>query len=217
MTGVHAISCGIEASNYRPNFTPHTENLILFVGRLTGEKQLDVLLQAMAALPKDLGATLEIIGDGDLRKHLEHKTAQLGLSASVKFTGYVTDEYLKSTYSRATVFVMPSTAELQSIATMEAMASGLPVVGADAMALPHLVHDGENGYLFEPGNVAMLADRLEKVLLMPQEELDVLKSASLRLIQADDIQRTLTTFEALYRGETVVDPITDIEASDTEH
>ena len=48
---------------------------------------------------------------------------------------------------------MPSIAELQSIATMEAMASALPIVAANAMALPHLVHDGENGYLFEPGNI----------------------------------------------------------------
>ena len=55
--------------------------------------------------------------------------------------------------TRGTVFAMPSIAELQSIATMEAMASGLPVVAANAMALPHLVHDGENGYLFEPGDI----------------------------------------------------------------
>lgn len=68
----------------------------------------------------------------------------------MKVTGYVDESYLRNALTRATVFAMPSIAELQSISTMEAMASGLPIVAADAMALPHLVHDGENGYLFEP-------------------------------------------------------------------
>jgi glycosyltransferase involved in cell wall biosynthesis len=92
---------------------------------------------------------------------------------------------------------------------MEAMASGLPVVAANAMALPHLVHDGENGFLFEPGNAQELADRLETLLRLPQDELDVFKRASLRLIAAHDIQRTLNTFESLYRGEPVADPVLD--------
>jgi len=210
MRGVHAISCGIDAANYRPDFSPSTQNRALFVGRLTGEKHIDVLLKAIAALPADLDAHLEIVGDGDLRRHLEHVTAQLGLSSRVTFSGYVSDEYLRDAYSRATVFVMPSIAELQSIATMEALASGLPVVAANAMALPHLVHDGENGYLFEPGSVEDLTAKLTDVFTMGDEKRAVLGHASLRMIQAHDIQRTLTTFEALYRGEDVIDPVTEL-------
>jgi glycosyltransferase involved in cell wall biosynthesis len=99
---------------------------------------------------------------------------------------------------------MPSIAELQSIATMEAMASGLPIVAANAMALPHLVHDGDNGFLFEPGNIEDLAERLTEVLTMPEEDLQALKRESLSIVEAHDIQRTLDTFERLYRGETGV-------------
>ncbi|MGJ4843576.1 MULTISPECIES: glycosyltransferase [unclassified Leifsonia] len=209
LRNVHAISCGIEAHNYTPDFTPRTENRILFVGRVTGEKQIDVLLKAVSLLPSDLDAKLEIVGGGDQLKNLQSLAEQLGIADRVTFTGYVTDEELRQAYTRATVFGMPSIAELQSIATMEAMASALPVVAADAMALPHLVHDGENGYLFEPGNAQNLADRLQHVLTMPQEELDVLKNASLRIVAAHDIQRTISTFESLYRGEPVADPVTD--------
>lgn len=209
LRNVHAISCGIEAHNYTPDFTPRTENRILFVGRVTGEKQIDVLLKAVSLLPSDLDAKLEIVGGGDQLKNLQSLAEQLGIADRVTFTGYVTDEELRQAYTRATVFGMPSIAELQSIATMEAMASALPVVAADAMALPHLVHDGENGYLFEPGNAQHLADRLQHVLTMPQEELDVLKNASLRIVAAHDIQRTISTFESLYRGEPVADPVTD--------
>jgi glycosyltransferase involved in cell wall biosynthesis len=87
---------------------------------------------------------------------------------------------------------------------MEAMASGLPIVAANAMALPHLVHDGENGFLFEPGNVEELAEKLTRVLSMPHEEVLKFKQESLRIVEAHDIQRTLDTFESLYRGEPVL-------------
>ncbi|KRC51011.1 glucosyl transferase [Leifsonia sp. Root227] len=209
LRNVHAISCGIDAHNYTPDFTPRTGNRILFVGRVTGEKQIDVLLKAVSLLPSDLDAQLEIVGGGDQLKNLQSLAEQLGIADRVTFTGYVTDEELRQAYTRATVFGMPSIAELQSIATMEAMASALPVVAANAMALPHLVHDGENGYLFEPGNAQHLADRLEHVLTLPQEELDVLKNASLRIVAAHDIQTTISTFESLYRGEPVADPVTE--------
>jgi glycosyltransferase involved in cell wall biosynthesis len=206
---VHAISCGIDAGNYQPNFSPRTENRILFVGRVTGEKQIDVLLNAVTKLPAALDAKLEIVGGGDQLKNLQHLAETLGISDRVTFTGYVTDEELRQAYTRASVFAMPSIAELQSIATMEAMASALPVVAADAMALPHLVHDGENGYLFEPGDTDDLAGRLEHVLTLPKDQLDALKNASLRIVAAHDIQRTISTFESLYRGEPVADPVTD--------
>jgi glycosyltransferase involved in cell wall biosynthesis len=86
---------------------------------------------------------------------------------------------------------------------MEAMASGLPIVAANAMALPHLVHDGENGYLFEPGNVDEFAAKLAQVLTLPESEYQKMKLASLDIVAAHDIERTLDTFESLYRGEPV--------------
>lgn len=209
LRGVHAISCGIDADNYTPDFTPRGENRILFVGRVTGEKQIDVLLRAVALLDPALDAQLEIVGGGDQMRNLQQLAASLQLGDRVRFTGYVSDAELKQAYSRATVFAMPSIAELQSIATMEAMASALPVVAADAMALPHLVHDGENGHLFEPGNAQALADRLTDVLTSTPERLQEMKRASLRIVAAHDITRTISTFESLYRGEPVADPTID--------
>ncbi len=199
LRNVHAISCGIDAHNYTPDFTPRTGNRILFVGRVTGEKQIDVLLNAVKLLPTELDAKLDIVGGGDQFKNLQALAETLGIADRVNFLGYVTDEELRQAYTRATVFAMPSIAELQSIATMEAMASALPVVAADAMALPHLVHDGENGHLFRPGDAQDLADKLESVLTLPQDELDVLKNASLRIVATHDIQTTISTFESLYR------------------
>ncbi|MET1044741.1 MAG: glycosyltransferase, partial [Microbacteriaceae bacterium] len=199
--GVHAVSCGIEMANYSPHFERRSENVVLFIGRIEAEKNIDWLLRAVARLDPALDVKVEIIGDGDQRSNLESLAHELGLRSNVHFAGHVPEEYLKQQLNRATLFAMPSTAELQSIATMEAMASGLPIVAADAMALPHLVHDGQNGYLFDPADVPQFAARLTDVLTASPEELDRLKRESLRIVAAHDIQRTLLTFESLYRGE----------------
>ncbi|CAN5373191.1 hypothetical protein BH11ACT4_BH11ACT4_05160 [soil metagenome] len=200
---VLAISCGLDTSQYTPNLSLDKPNLIVFLGRLVVEKQLDKLIRAFAKLDPALDARLEFVGGGDQEQALRNLANSLGLSDRVHFSSYVDETYLRNALQRAKVFAMPSIAELQSISTMEAMASGLPIVGADAMALPHLVHDGENGYLFEPGNVDELAEKLTKVLTLPDDELLALKKESLKIVQVHDIQRTLDTFEKLYRGEPV--------------
>ncbi|MDQ1547498.1 MAG: hypothetical protein QOH69_2402 [Actinomycetota bacterium] len=205
--GVLAISCGLDSSNYTPNFAPRTENLIMFVGRVTSEKQIDKLIRAFALLDPSLGAKLEIVGGGELEGDLKHLAESLGVTDRIQFDSYVTTEFLRSALTRATVFAMPSIAELQSIATMEALASGLPVVAANAMALPHLVHDGKNGYLFEPGDVEEFAARLTDVLRMPEDKLQEFKRESLKIVEAHDINRTISTFEELYRGHKVIEPL----------
>ncbi len=201
ITGVIPVSCGIDRSNYHPDLTPRDANRILFVGRLTTEKHVDVLLQAVAKLDAALDVHVDLVGGGDQRKNLETLAHSLGLDARVTFHGHAPEDELRALYSRASVFAIASIAELQSIATMEAMASGLPVVAADAVALPHLVHDGENGYLFEPGNVDELAARLTDVLTASPEERLRMQRASLDGVVIHDINRTLDTFEALYRDE----------------
>ncbi|PRB59972.1 glycosyltransferase [Microbacterium sp. MYb45] len=199
--GVIPVSCGIDRTQYTPVIAPRDKNRIVFVGRLTAEKQVEVILKAMTKLDPALETTFDIVGGGDQRKQLEHLAAQLGLADRVTFHGRTTDEELRALLSRASLFVIASIAELQSIATMEAMASALPIVAADAVALPHLVHDGENGYLFEPGNVDALAARLTDVLTAEPAEYERMQRASLDGVAIHDINRTLDTFEALYRDE----------------
>lgn len=208
VTGVLAISCGIDAHHYTPVMERLPNNHIVFLGRLVDEKQIDKLIRAFAKLDVEPAATLEIVGGGELEGKLRALAASLGVADRVHLTGYVEESYLREALTKGTVFAMPSIAELQSISTMEAMATGLPVVAANAMALPHLVHDGENGYLFEPGNVDDLAAKLTTVLTMPTKQLLAFKKESLRIVESHDIQRTLDTFESLYRREEVVDTAT---------
>jgi len=208
------VSNGIDADRYRA--VPHTPGPVptaLFVGRLDPEKRVDELIRAFAALPTGLPGRLEIVGDGGRREDWTALAAELGLGERVCFRGFVSDQELLEAYARADMFCMPGVAELQSLVTLEAMAAGLPVVAANAMALPHLVHDGENGYLFAPSDPEDLAAKLRRVLEATPDEYRTMKEASIRLIAAHDIQRTISTFESLYRGKPVTDPVTDVASA----
>ncbi|MBO3732968.1 glycosyltransferase [Glycomyces niveus] len=193
---VMAISCGIDRARYAgPQANPDGRPTLLFVGRLEAEKNVHELLEAAALLPPDV--RVEIVGDGSVRPRLEALAARLGLAERATFHGFLTDDEVVEAYRRADVFVMPGTAELQSIATMEAMAAGLPVVAADAMALPHLVRPARNGWLYRPGDIAELAHRLRS-MLADEAGLAAMGRASLELIAVHDLESTLVDFERVY-------------------
>lgn len=193
-----AISCGIDRARFTPvPAEPAAEPTVLFVGRLDAEKNVHELLHAVALAP----VRVELVGDGSERKRLEERVAELGIGGRVTFRGFVSDEDLVQAYQRCAVFCMPGTAELQSLATMEAMAAGKPIVAADAMALPHLVRPGHNGWLYKPGDVAGLARLLADVVSDVDRRAEMGK-ASRELIAAHDIENTLNAFEQLYRDVT---------------
>lgn len=197
-----AVSNGVDAARYRSAALAgerHGVPAVLFVGRLDPEKHLEDALAAMALLPADLPARLEVVGDGSHRSAWEAMARRLDLGADrVVFRGRICDQALLETYGRASIFCMPGTAELQSLVTLEAMASGLPVLAADAMALPHLVHPGENGFLFPPGDAAALAGHLTTLLRDPGLRAGM-GAESQRLVAPHCMTRTLDTFERLYR------------------
>ncbi len=198
------LSNGIDAANYelRPDemVERHASPTALFVGRLAEEKHVDVLIDAVAKTPKDLDIHLEIVGGGEVRPALEAQVARLGLTDRVRFLGMASDADLRMAYITADVFCMPGTAELQSLVTLEAMSASTPVLLANAMALPHLVRDGENGYLFTPNDSDDLAAKLASVFSLPSHELAAMGKTSREMVENHGIARTLQTFEDIYRG-----------------
>ncbi len=215
MTGlknVLAISNGIDTTAYTPDFSPKPDHRIVFVGRLDEEKHIDELIKAVARMDTSLDVQLDIIGGGEMKQKLRELAASLGVTERVHFLGKLSDEELRATLTRGTVFAMPSRAELQCIAAMEAMATALPVVAANAMALPHLVHEGENGHLYEPGDIDAFAAALTDVLTADPVRLEKMKRASLAIVAHHSMVHTLDVFEALYRGEPVVHPAAESES-----
>jgi 1,2-diacylglycerol 3-alpha-glucosyltransferase len=177
---------------------PSGRPLILSVGRLSPEKRADVLIEAVAR-QEVTDAVLALAGSGPDEERLRALAARLGVSDRVRFLGFIPGTDLPGLYRLADVFAIASEAELQSLVTMEAMASGLPVVAVNAGALGELVHAGENGFLARPGLPGDVAGSFD--LLCRDVGLRVRMSKSgLRIIADHDRHRLLARWESIYRA-----------------
>lgn len=133
----------------------------LCVGRLIERKGQRYIIEALAALTRaGVQATLELVGSGDERPRLEALTESLGLRDRVRFAGYVPRDAIAQRYAAADVFVLPSYNEGMSVATLEAMAAGLPIIATRTGGLAELVEDGVNGLTFAWGDTAALTRHL---------------------------------------------------------
>ena len=179
---------------------PAGRPLILSVSRLSPEKRAEVLIQAVAR--QQVGdAVLALAGSGPDAQRLRALAARLGVSERVRFLGFIPAADLPGLYRLADVFAIASEAELQSLVTMEAMASGLPVVAVNAGALGELVHPGENGFLTRPGRVGDVAGSFD--LLCRDAGLRArMSKAGLRIIADHDQHRLLALWESIYRALT---------------
>lgn len=201
------ISCGIDLERFKPTndgsylrqrfAIPDNRLVLLYVGRLDKEKRIDVILRSLPDILRATSVHLVLAGIGKEKQQLEETTRDLGIQEAVAFTGFVPDEDLQNLYRIADLFVTAGIAELQSIVTMEAMASGLPVVAVNAMALPELVHDGENGYLFADGDSKMLAEKVITIL-SNQETRAQMSKKSLDIIKNHDINKVVERYESIY-------------------
>jgi glycosyltransferase involved in cell wall biosynthesis len=141
----------------------------LSVARLEPNKGLAVLLRALAALPPEAAVDWRwvVVGSGRDRAMLESLAGQLGLRERVSFAGAVSDTDLHNLYALADGFAIASLYEGSSLATLEAMAHGLPVVATTAGGLPDKVRQGETGWLVPPGDAGALASALGDLLADP--------------------------------------------------
>ncbi len=123
-----------------------TGKLLLYIGRLSAEKQIERIRPVLDALPD---ARLALVGDGPYRQQLE----TLFAGSAATFVGYLAGEELASAYASADAFLFPSSTETLGLVLLEAMAAGCPVVGANRGGIPDIVSDGVNGCLYEPDGV----------------------------------------------------------------
>jgi glycosyltransferase involved in cell wall biosynthesis len=170
--------------------------IIIHVNRLSEEKRINVLLDAVPKL--EVPAHIALAGSGPMAAELREQAERLHIMDRVSFLGFVPDEELLALRRSAAIFAIPSEADLQSISTLEAMACGLPVVAANAYALPELAHHEENGFVFQPGDSAELAHYLN-MLLGDQELRMRMGQESLKIVAAHDRSKVLDEWEELYR------------------
>lgn len=141
------------------------EGYILYAGRLDAPKRVDLLIQAYARLKEyHRDFSLVIVGKGPRRDELSRLATQCNLGNRVIFREWVARDELAQLVGRCTVFVLPSVYETFGIALVEAMACAKPVIAARVPGPQDYITNGENGMLFESGNVDQLAEALKAFL-----------------------------------------------------
>ncbi len=147
------------------SLVPRPSPLVLTVARLTAQKSIDTLIDALAIL-RDRGAAarLEIIGDGPERAALERQTRALNLQDRVEFLGALAQKELPLHYAECAVFVLPSIREGMGLVLAEALLCGAPVIAANSGGVTDIVKDGETGLLVPERDARALADAVEQVL-----------------------------------------------------
>ena len=202
------VSCGIDLDRFFPD--PSVDRttcrnqygldpdrkIFLFVGRVDREKRIDILLRAFHQLQRD-DIQLAIAGYGAAMNELQALAKELNLQERVRFTGFVHED-LHVLLNSIDVFVMPSEAELLSLATLEAMACGRPLLLANALALPELVTQNVNGYLFKPGDTCDAAHYIDLLADHP-ERWNEMGMASLEKVQYHSLENSIRRYETLYR------------------
>jgi glycosyltransferase involved in cell wall biosynthesis len=137
------------------------DKTFVFVGRLTEQKALTVLFDALVDVPD---ARVELVGDGPQRTLLERRAEELGIAGRVGFMGALPRHAALAHLAGARAAVLPSAWENLPHAAVEALSVGVPVVATAVGGVPEVVHDGENGLLVPPNDPARLAAALSRVL-----------------------------------------------------
>src|ERR1700679_3361151 len=164
--------------------------LLLYVGRLSAEKEVTKLRDVIRAVPE---ARLAIVGDGPVRHELERHFE----GTPAVFTGYMRGEMLASAYASADLFVFPSQTETLGLVLLESMASGCPVVACNAGGIPDAVQDGSTGFLFEPGDPDGLVNTVRRALERPCD-LDTIRGRARQDVEAHSWEGATEQLRALY-------------------
>lgn len=158
---------GVDAEKFNPRYRNadmrarlsdgHPEDVaLLYVGRLSSEKQIDQLKPVLQAIPN---ARLALVGDGPAREDLQKHFA----GTNTVFMGYLKGEPLSQAYASADVFVFPSALETFGLVAVEAMAAGLPVVASRVGGIPEVVEEGRTGYTFNVGDTDALINGVRQI------------------------------------------------------
>jgi len=205
MHRVEVIPTGVDTSRFSPTvdgaafrdrYGLRDEKVLMHVGRIAMEKNLDLILDGFSLLSKeDPQVKLLLVGEGPAKKHYQQKVHDMGLESKVLFTGFVPDDELPSAYAACDAFTIASKFETQGLAALEAMATGKPVAGINFRAVAEMVRPGENGYLFEE-DVRSCASAMREALLHSQELRESTRRSALDYSQEKSALKLVELYEA---------------------
>lgn len=200
-TPIEVVSNGMNLTRFKSDVRtePQSPAKILHVGRISFEKNCEVVLRAFALMIKDKpDLTLDIIGDGPALKSLKTEAKQLGIAEKVNFPGFISYDTLPEVYPRYDLFLTASTMETQGLVVLESMACGLPCIGVNSYALPELIHHEQNGYIVEPFDHIKMAEHA-LALLSDKETYRSFSEESLKISKEHEVQLCASRLEAIYK------------------
>ncbi len=207
---VEVIPHGVDTSRFRPGVTDvpwatrlgaNGRPLILFCGRLTVDKGVHRLLDALARLPADLPFLGVIAGEGPESERVRARTqTEAGLVGRAVYLGTLRESEKPSLFSQSALFALPSTADLQPLALLEAMASGVAVVVGAQGGPARMVRSGEDGWAVDPTDPEVLSRALARLLTDPGLRARLGSSARARVEALFSQRQTLRQFLELYEG-----------------
>ena len=171
---------------------------ILYVGRLHPEKSIETLIKSVPHIMKrQPDARVYIAGFGHQDIKLKELTAKLGLAEKITFLGKISEENKIMAYNACDVFVLPSLAELEGMAVLEAMACGKPIIVANSKNSASTYFVDQNGLLFEPQNEKDLADKIISIF-SDEDALSRMGEISFQKSRQYDINESVLKLENLY-------------------
>lgn len=177
---------------------PARANHVLFVGRLVREKGVDLLFDALAKLPGAWSCT--VVGDGMVAGKLRAQAESLGITARVRFAGWLDGDRLAAEFSAASVVAVPSRwPEPFGIVGIEAMSRRTPVVAFRVGGIPEWLDDGVNGFAIEPFDTAAFADRLQWIFAHPSESAAMGRAGRSRVERDFDARAHLNRLVPIYQ------------------
>jgi len=199
---VELIPNGVDTTLFRPApGRPATgPTRILYVGRLSAEKNLAAVVTAAAVVGvagSEWPVTLTMVGSGPLRDDLEAQARRLGVA--LELPGVVDQRQLPDVYGAADIFVLASFTEGHPKVLLEAMACGVPCVASDCVGNRSLVTDGRTGLLFDPHDAKDLADRLGRLIKDPALGRRLADTARAEIVARYDLRALVEREIALVR------------------
>jgi 1,2-diacylglycerol 3-alpha-glucosyltransferase len=180
----------------RKRFNLPKKPLILYAGRINQEKNVDVLVKAIPSVLREVDAHFLFCGSGGLKPEMMKLTQDLGVDAHTTFIDFLDWADYPNIFTLADVFVMPAESELQSIVTLEAIASGVPPVVVNKGAVPELASSG-NGLVFEPKDSNQLATNI--ITILSDDRLrNTMKKKSLKLSEKHAMSYVGSQYEQVY-------------------
>ncbi|MGA2185624.1 MAG: glycosyltransferase [Bryobacteraceae bacterium] len=166
--------------------TESEERVLLYVGRISSEKNLRRLVNAFTRVQReghDQRLKLWIAGYGPMRVELEHLVVGLGLAGCVKFLGPVPQERLPEVYSQADLFILPSTSETWGLVVNEAMCCELPVLVSSRCGCAESLVNKETGWVVDPFDEQAMAEAISQAARLPRERLLAMGRAGRQLCE----------------------------------